>query len=237
MEAPRFVIAVIIFTLLFSTFSYAFTNFPVSESDYEDYGIDPAMLFEAKIQLEYGETYNITWTNDYQVYDINGTKLRVKWDSNALGDGFRIQAQTFFSDKFLDRWDFPDDCLIYNDDNQLITSMGFVTNETVVNYFNSDYNWTHFKTGEYSMEVFFSLNGTATMQDQIDSGVTPVTLARAIYQDTDYNFGDFASWYFDIVSGTDYTGIPSIFNWLLRIVSVVTIIAILWFTRDLLLGG
>lgn len=218
-----------ILSIIFPTFAYTFTTFGEEPFNFDiTLGVDE--LINAGIQLSDAEAHNVTFGGAPQEYTVKNTTMRVKWvDRFLLPDYFANQQQDYIS-KVLDTWAFGAEEMDWIMD----PAAGFLpstqlTNETVIDNFDTQYNWTRYTLVQNSLTVFI----TATKPDDgnitkaiTDTGIVTVTVASQVFDSETINFENFGKWYINVVTGSggDW-GLPSFMSWVVRIFSFLTLLS------------
>lgn len=223
----RLVIFSFVLSILFPMFAYTFTTFGENPDPF-DLTLSVVQLENAGIKLSEAETHNVTFGGPAQEYTVKNATMRVKWiDSILFGDYFANQQQSVI-EKILGTWFWPIEM-----DITLDRAPGFIlgndlNNATVVNSFNTEFNWTKYSPVQNSLTVFITTldsdNNNIT-KAIYETGTVTVTVASQVFGLEDTNFRDFGNWYLQVVTGNSDWGLPDFMIWIVRIFSFMTLLA------------
>lgn len=220
----------LIFNILFSAFSYAWTVFPEYEQS-QDFDI---VISQEKL-LEYGVTFtnatslNVTFGADYQYFTYNDRELRVKWVDSAT-DYIIFQKRTWIGQR-LDSWFFNMDLDIQLVDHGLVTQALY--NGTIIAYWDAVEGWLRINIDYGVVGFFTTIPGDAgnVTKAVIETGILTLTVGET---ETDaYSFREFIDWYWSMIFGYDYSAMPQSLQWLMRAMLSLNIIVGIFAIRDL----
>ena len=217
----------IIFTIVYTYFSYALSFSVVPENRW-DVTLDIEEIFASGIMLGEADDLNISYGGvgtNWEYFTVNNTDIRVEWSWIAtIGDHFRFQTHvTFFG--ILSAW----------------VEMGIrdygteIYNSSVIVEWNNQTKWSRF-TCKNGYELFFTdpeqeHNITRAIYDD---GTVTLTIAESIGFSDDVNFLTFVSWYAGMITGTKSYGLPSVFNVILQVISVLSLLSVIILAKDLI---
>jgi len=224
---------VLVIGLSFPTLGYTFTTLGGSPTQF-DISIDDEILLLAGISLQQAESHNISFNGGYVTFDdLNDTEMRLNWRTwqpGPLGIGASIDGIKF--ERKL--WGF------YWGDLG-VQSLGssnwqfFLVNATIVNDWDDNYNWSRFELRGLAWQVFVTpYPGYNITGSVYDIGNLTITLGRVIDTDASPNWRTFIDWYFGVLVGTDEWGLPSVFNWLLRIMSGISLLSAVLLAKEII---
>ncbi len=225
--ATKYATFFLIFAMSFSYFAYALTFTTTSEGKW-DISLDVEEVMSSGILLGEAAELNLTYGGvgtNWQYFNINNTDIRVEWSwIVTIGDNFRFQTHVKFFGIGL-AW----------------TEMGIrdygteIYNSSVITEWNNQTKWSRFKA-KNGYEIFFTdpeqeHNITRAIYDD---GIVKVTVAESITFSDRVNFFTFASWYVGMVTGTNNYGLPSVFNVILQIINVLSLLSVIVLTKEIL---
>lgn len=218
----------IIFNLLFSVFGFAFTAFPATQSTALDIPINQELLYQEGLVFNNATYFNLTYNDDWSYFEQSGRNMRIGFREGSLDpnnvDGVTVQQQGLVQQQF-DSWLLPTNLPMYvGPDYKVLT--GNLDNASIVLYFETDYNWTRFRTHN-------GVNGFLTTQAAdnnnitkavYETGILVVTLGElAVEVETD--IATFARWYWNTLFQFGYTGFPSVMGWMLKLIVLLNFIS------------
>ena len=168
---------------------------------------------------------NVSYGTGWQYFTVNNTDMRVEWTwIFSIGDHFRFQTHvTFFG--LASGW----------------TEMGFrdygteIYNSSVIIEWNNQTKWSRFKA-KNGYEVFFTdpeqeHNITRAIYED---GTVTVTVAESMSFDEDVNLMTFVSWYAGMITGTKSYGLPSVFNMVLQVINVLSLLSVVIIAKEMI---
>ncbi|MBA7491309.1 hypothetical protein ES702_01854 [subsurface metagenome] len=214
----------LIFSIVFTYFSYALT-FSATPQDRWDITISVEEIMGTGILLGEADDLNLTWGSGYQYFTVNNTEMRVKWGWLAgIGDSIWLETHvTFFGIGLA--W----------------TPMGirdygnYLHNSSIIIEWNDQIKWSRFHP-KNGYELFF----TDPEQEHnisravYEDGIITVTVAESV------DFGDkvhlmtFVSWYAGMVMGTSNYGLPSVFNIVLQLINVLSLLSVVILVKEMI---
>ena len=214
----------LIFSIVFTYYSYALAFSTVPESRW-DLTLDYDQVFAAGIMLGEADELNLTYGSGWQYFDHNNTEIRVKWDYNViLGYHIRFDSHvkifniaiTWVSMEIRDYGEY-----LYN--SSLVIEYDNVT------------EWSQFKF-KNGYELFFvdpELENNMT-RAVYEDGIVLVTVAESISFKDDVNLMTFVSWYTGTITGTNSYGLPSVFNVILQVISVLSLLSVIILAKEMI---
>lgn len=225
----RLVIFSFVLSILFPIFGYTFTTFGSNTGGY-DATLSVAQLQNAGVLLSDYEPHNVTFGGAAQEYTVKNSTMRVKWidSTNPNVDDYFANQQQSAIELLLGTWIWTVEMDIKFEDEGGFFGGLDATNDTIVNKFNSEFNWTKYSIQENSLEVFITTlqSDNNNMSKAIyETGTVTVTVASQVMQLNNNNFLNFGNWYFEIVTGSSDWGLPAFMVWIVRIFSFMTLLA------------
>lgn len=235
----RLVIFSFVLSLLFPMMAYTFTAFGTLPENF-DISLDINQLQNAGIILSDAESHNVTFGQSAQEYTVGNQTMRVQWVNRIapFSDYFSSQQQSFI-ERILGTWIFPIKMDVSYDG-----SVGFIgstsnTNATVIQNFDTEYNWTKWSCVQNGLTVFVTClpADNNNMTFSIINGTVSVTVGSALIDAGDTTILSFVNWYVDVVTGQagDW-GMPSFLVWIVRIFSFLTLLSGYLLASELIRG-
>jgi hypothetical protein len=240
MEKVQLYTFTLVLSLVFPFLGYSFTTFDFSQ-DIADYDItvDAELLSKAGITLTNAESHNITFGAFRTEYGLINTTVRARWyHSNLEGDimAFRkqnpleVHTNTWFWDLIIE---------VYNDD--IGYKKHWLYNSTMINAFDSDYNWSMFRMSLEGIYIFITIpvNSTGYLTQNMTQavnveGFVTVTLGEPMRSEGTFGFIKFAQWYFGLMLGTASYGLPDFMSWIARVIAAIQILSAILLARELI---
>ena len=217
----------LIFSIVFTYYSYALA-FSAGDMGRWDITLSYDQILTAGIMLGEADDLNISYGGVgtvWHYFTINNTDIRVEWSwIVSVGDHFRFQTHvTFFG--LASAW----------------TEMGFrdygteIYNSSVIIEWNNQTKWSRFKA-KNGYEVFFTdpeqeHNITRAIYED---GTVTITVAESMSFDDDVNLMTFVSWYAGMITGTKSYGLPSVFNIVLQVISVLSLLSVVILAKEMI---
>lgn len=229
----RLYVMVLAFTLVFPVLGFTFTTFPDTVGDY-DITIDANQLMLAGITLTEAESHDLTWTGAFQYFNISGKSYRTQWKAGwrdpwltPLGDGICLEQPGIFG-----YWD-PDKLVFKSWETG--NTFKLLTNATLVNEYNTDYNWTRLNTvsGLVVLVTPYTRGVSMNQAVYVDAHLN-FTMGTALDETSNFNFRQFTNWYFSLLVGDTTYGLPSVFSWVVRIISGISVLSAILLAKDLI---
>ena len=217
----RYATFFLIFSIVFTYFSYALT-FSATPQNRWDITIPIEEIMATGILLGEADDLNLTYGDDWQYFTVNNTDIRVKWDWLAIfGDHVRFQTHVKFFGIDMAWMEMG----IKDYGNEIY-------NSSIIIEWVDQPKWSRFSF-KNGYELFFS---DPEQEHNIsravyDDGIITVTVAESI------SFGDrvhlmtFVSWYAGMVTGTNSYGLPSVFNIVLQLINVLSLLSVVVLIR------
>ena len=233
-------IFLLIFNMLFTSFSYALTAFPDEPEPVQTRTKLPSDdLAEFGIYFTDAEEYNIAFNDGYHYYETNKTRYRFAWDDGAFTlDSFVFQKQNWVG-YYLDNWFFRTEVEVkFLESGQVYNIEGVdgttIWNTTIVNEWEFNQNWSRMKIDNNIVGLFSLISPDANVTQAIfDTGRIFLTVGTTLKTTETYSFDDFKDWYWATVFGYDYSGIPSSLSWMMRGLTALNILVAVFAIRDL----
>lgn len=223
-SSARYASFFLVFSMLFSYFSYAFT-LASTPLDSWDLSIDKESLYTAGILLGEWDEINVSWTgNTLTYYDFNLTdaEIRCSWFDSAIGDRFHFQQHVYLFGQGIG-W-HP---IQFRDYGQRIY------NSSVINEWNNSTKWSQF-SGLNGYEVFFNdpeILGNITRAVYVDGTVSIIVAESMSIREP--NLQAFISWYANIVTGTNSYGLPPQFNIVVQLITALSILSLALIIKEM----
>lgn len=219
----------IIITILFHFFSYAFTIYGV---DYTDYNIALEIedLYISGIMIGEFDEKNVSYLSDgsdFYEFSINESDMRVHWYNIPLvGDAFAFQRKApFFGFTVWQDLKIQD----YNVDP-------YVLNQTVIEFWEGPIrNYSRFHSPQ-GLVIFFTdpLKQGNISRAVMDDGNVTITIAEDLGWREDMNLRNFVSWYIGLVTGSDTWGLPAFFTLAIQIMTTIGFFSAIFLLKELL---
>ena len=214
----------LIFSIIFTYYSYALAFSATNEGrwditiSYEDMQSTGMLLGEA-------DDLNLTYGAGWEYFSVNNTEIRVEWTwIVGIGDHFRFQTHVKFFGLTL-AW----------------MEMGFkdygteIYNSSVIIEWEENRYLSRFQA-KNGYIVFFTdplLEHNITRAIYEDGTVT-VTVAESITFNDNVNLMTFVSWYAGMITGTNSYGLPSVFNIVLQVISVLSLLSVVILAKEMI---
>jgi len=233
------IVAVLIFNVLFPTFAYAFTTLAVDGDGEIDSVIDPDELLLAGIDIENATTHTVIHGAAWTEFEVGSETFRVQWvEDQGLGwlfdnsPGFALQRRANPIDRMFNTWLFPLNIRWVNPSNG--TALDVLSNATLVDAYEESKGWAKIDLKNDVRIVLFTANSTIspTFEDAVEvNGTVLVTIATPAMDD--FSLLGFIDFFTGTLIGDNMYGLPSVFSWIMRLLSVVSILALAWFVKDM----
>jgi len=215
LDPKEIAITLLFISIFFHYYSYSFTVTAMDYSDY-DVSIDIIDLYVSGIMIGEYDEVNVTYEGGLSYMTLNETELRFKWINFPLGVGDALYAQVrsqFFG--------FP---MWIDFSWQNIKGQDFIKNETIVDWWDSDHNWTmiHGLTG-YVLFITDPLKEGNITRAVMEDGELTLTLCQDMAWAESPSLGSFISWYVGLVTGSETWGLPENFSIVVRIMTLLGI--------------
>jgi hypothetical protein len=197
--------------------------------------LDQDSLANAGITLKEGISQNVTYQGSFQQYDLQNLSVRISWVNDPIfGDYFLHQRRSFIGE-VLNNWLLrrPLRIRVGTDD---LDYMG-LKNLTVINNFDTTYNWTKYKIEETGLLAFITTipsddnNITKAIQE---TGNVTITLGKQVSSSETFTFTSFVDWYWSIILGGNDWGLPPFMNFLIRLISALTFLSAILLVKALI---
>lgn len=232
-------ITLLILNIVTPVFVFAFTDINIGADYSEELKyLDESDLIEAGIYLQGDEKYTLEYDGapDYIEF-VNVTEaLRVRWASAYINRDFGIYTKQV-AIPYTEWWLIAN--LIKVEFGADIYQEGltpvYITNNTIVEHWDNDHNWTRCKVPRLGLELFFTCEAyDNNITEAIDAGLLNVTAGQALnYQNfTPLNF---IAWYWgQLTGGSNYYSMPSYIAWIFRLQAILLIFSGVIIARDLI---
>lgn len=223
----RLVIFSFVLSILFPMFAYTFTTFGDNPDPF-DLTLSVDQLENSGIKLSEAETHNVTFGGAAQEYTVKNSTMRIQWKDPALGDSYFANQQQSYIEEILGTWFWPIEMDIVVEGYSGFISSRDLTNDTVVNQFDQEFNWTKWNPVQNSLTVFVT---TLAPDDNnmskaiYETGTVTITVASQVFGLADNNFLDFGNWYLQVVTGNSDWGLPDFMVWIIQIFTFMTLLA------------
>ena len=214
----------LIFTVVFTYYSYALAFSVVPEARW-DVTLDLDEIFTTGIMLGEADDLNISWASGWHYFDINNTEMRVEWDWIAtIGDHFRFQTHAKFFGVEL-----------YWAEMSIRDYGGEIFNSSVIIEWNNQTKVSRFKANNGYYILFSDPEQEHNITRAIyDDGNVTITVAESISFADDVNLRTFIAWYAGMVTGTSRYGLPSVFNIVLQLISVLALLSVVILAKEMI---
>lgn len=238
---------VLVLNIVFPVYGYAFSTFPSTYGFDYDVSLSEEDLAEVGITLVDADLTNLTFGAGYQVLYVQNKTFRMRWDNvpqGAVGpvipvtraDGIEITTPSAVG-MALDKAGFGlwtlSSVLAWK---SVITNQWrrVLTNDSIVNEWSDEYNWTRVKieTGHWLFVTPRLNHNNITLAVYGDSQLN-ITLAQSFEESTNFNFWRFVTWYSSLMIGLDSYGLPSFFQWIIRILGGISTLALVLIAKEM----
>jgi len=228
---------ILVLNLVFPVLGYTFTTF---NQDFEDYDIslDSDSLMMAGITFVDAQSDNVTYNGEWIYFEIQNKTTRFRFMDDIrdpyitiVGDGIATQRRTPVS-QALDNWLFP-----YRVQVKGVKSNNWLKamfNYSIINEWNTDYNWSRFILMDGTNIFITPFSGHNISHSVYVAGTLNVTIAETFKEETEFNFWQFIGWYSSLMMGSQSWGLPSVFSWIIKIFSALSILALVLLTKEMI---
>ena len=233
----KWYILIMVLSILFPVFSYAFTS--IGSTDFEEYDIslNPDSLIEVGLVLVDGVSETILWDEGFVYFELLNKTIRAQWGADLrfpdTSDGVVIQKRSFISE-ITNSWIAPYTYTLRA--SQLNYQTQIADNISIVNNYQAAYNWSRWIC-EDGYQVFFTpFNMSRSFTDEVMTyGEMNMTIGRAFNENQGggFSFGEFITFYLGLISGGDTFGLPWYFSWLMRLISAISVLTAIMLIKDL----
>lgn len=216
--------------MVFPIFSFGLAVYGENYGDY-DIAIDHDNLIRAGIYLTRAESHNVTYEVGYAQFDDVNYTCRVDWLRSIGGrDVVQFWDKDIFG-TFLFASRIP-----INIPALGLTGAVMIDNHTILDAYDSNYNWTKMQMQFKGYLIFITHPPTSdNITDAVmNDGKITVTIAISMDEETNVNLWSFVNWYQSMLTGDQTFGLPPAFLWLVRIMTAVTILATMALIRELI---
>lgn len=229
----RLYVMTLTFTLIFPVLGFTFTNFPDTIGNY-DVSLSAEDLMMAGITLTDADSQDLTYGGGFKYYDVGNKTYRSAWDEDwrdpwitPIGDGIVVEQPGIF-----EWWD-PDKIELKSQAAAYTTKV--ISNSSIVNEYDVNYNWTRFTTTS-GFQVFITPNvrGENITKAVYVTGHLNVTIGSALDESSNFNFAKFVNWYFSMLVGATTFGLPSVFSWVIKIISAISVLSAVLLAKELI---
>jgi hypothetical protein len=233
-------ITLLILNIVTPIFVFALTEITTSQdfSNEIDY-LSEEDLISAGVYLQSDERYLLTYQGspDYVEFINTSKVLRVRWFDPGLAPS-RFEIYTKLFGQLNNYWLFAhlEKTIVSGETYQEGTppNIDYLTNQTILNAWSNQYNWTRASVPPLGVELFFTCEKYSNnITLALDSGELNVTAGTTL----DYsNFTplNFISWYWGQLSGAEYYDMPVYIAWIFRLQAVMLIFSGVIIARDLI---
>jgi len=224
----RLVTFAFIISIIFPTFAYTFTTFGEAPESF-DLSLTVDQLINSGVILSDAVSHNITYLDPAQEYTVKNTTMRIRWKDDLFTGAYFANQQQSLIEKWLGTWIYPIEMDWIMDPASGFFPSDELTNATIVNNFDTQYNWTKYELVQNGLTVFVT---TLIADDNnitkaiYETGTVTVTIGTPVFKGEDINFENFGRWYMSVVTGGGESwGLPSFMSWVVRIFSFMTFLA------------
>lgn len=225
-------IFLLILNIVLPVFTYSLMDISEDQNPLNEVrSLDLDSLIESGIYLEKDERHNITFGN---IAEFNISRpVRVWWRDLAISTDYFWIYTNRFNIEYGGNWPFKDTVVSYIN-GELYNLINQITNQTIINEYDYDYNWTRVSLSEIGHELFFTCEKYGNnITLAVNSGELNITLGKPV-EFEDFGAGEFVNWYWGLLSGQDSYDLPLVLAWIFRIQTVLLIVSAVIIGRDLL---
>lgn len=231
---------ILVLNLVFPILGYTFTTFGTEFEKY-DISLDPETLMLAGINLVDAESHNVTYNGDWVYFEIQNKTTRFRFMDDiedalifrltSIGDGIAMQRQTAVS-LALNNWLFPSLVSVKGINIGVFDLAMF--NASIVAEWDTDFNWSRFVASDGTNIFVTAFSGSNITRSVYVDGTLNITIAETFEETTNFNFWQFLGWYSSLMLGTESWGLPSIFSWILKLFSALSILALMLLAKEMI---
>lgn len=237
-QGVKLYVFILVLNMIFPVMSYTFTTFGATPENYE-LDLDMNSLMEIGLNLLDGESQNMSWDSGlWNNYTLVNVTVRATWApwreqwGQPYTDGIEFQKQSALSLAF-NGW-FASYTV---DIKSVITNEWFdvLRNDTIVRDYDQNHNWSRFilKDGHHVFITSFESHENIT-QAVYEDGTLNVTIAKSYDESEDrFNFWSFIKWYGGLLIGDQSWGLPSVFSWIIRLITAISFLASILLIKEL----
>jgi len=231
----------ILLNILFPVFAYSFTSLEGSDIEAWDLSISLDDLLNAGIQFDEVTQENITFGGDPITFNNSGDLQRFRWFNKPLvGDILRVThpspIEWAWGEITGDYFGLGGSQTPLVIDGEVYID-GQIFNSTLVTKFDTEYNWTRLDLQTQGVVALITPRPEHDFNISeavyVDGNLT-ITIGHPRAQDGSFNPGEFVDFYWDMLIGAGDWGLPSVMNWITRILTVITMFSAVLLGRELL---
>lgn len=226
-------ISLLILNIVTPIFTYALTNIAPDQDfgDQVNY-LDEEDLIESGIYLQ-AESRGLLTYGNYVQFNSSGEIFRVRW-ADFINHDFEV-----YTNVFLDiggTWLLANLLEVRIDGDRYQTGLlpDYLTNNTIIEHWKVEYNWTRIEVPRIGAQVFITCEKYGNnITEALRQGELNVTTGNAINYE---NFTPlaFIGWYWGTLSGADYYNMPAYVSWIFRLQAILLIFSGIIIARDLI---
>ena len=233
----------ILLNIIFPVFAYSFTILEGSEIIAWDLSIDQADLINAGIQFERATQDNITFRGGAVIFNISSDYIKFDWERNIIhGDRMTVKQPSFIEKAW---GELTGNYFALGGENAVIGiegtfyPSGVIYNSTIVISWDQAYNWTRLDLKQMGVSALItprinSLDPNNITEAVYTDGELTITLGSIRAADGSFDGGDFIDFYWDMLIGANDWGLPASMEWIIRILTVMTVFSAVLLGREIL---
>ena len=227
----------ICFNVLFGVFGYAFTMFPEQPASLYNgtLPLDIDTLIKEGIYLNNATVFNVSWMEPWHEFTHGNVEARAGFrEGTILGrirDGVRIQGKRVGLETYHLAYEYPFSWGEYYESSQQLRNL---SNDTIVNYYEPEHNWTRFKAGEFLIGFVIPRpehNGDINQAVTVDGNLTIVLGEYKSFTEAD-DLRSFLSWYWTALFTFNTAYVPVRISIFLKLILSLTMVAGLIVARE-----
>jgi len=234
------ILAVLVFNILMPTLAYGFTTLASAGNESVAGIFDPDLLLLAGINIENSTTHTVEWETDWVEYELSDATYRLRWQEDQAfgalfdnGPGFALEKRVNPIDLLFGTWLFPLHLKFENSSG--VAAMEILDNATLVEAYEATYQWAKIGVEGTDKLLIFTANSTIspTFEDAVMvNGTVIATFADLVGEEISIN--GFIEFFADTLIGNNLYGLPSVFSWIMRLITGISALALAWFIKDMI---
>lgn len=226
----------IVFNLLFGVFGFTFTTFANEPIDSDlEISLDVDQLWETGIVFVNATSYNITYGDDWQYFTENNKELRVRWYDPLIPlsapAGIYFERQSII-EQYTDSWLFPEEQQVLIGQTRDIEP--YLSNGTLIEYWETENNWTRIDIANGIIGFIHTLasdSGNIT-KAVYETGEITITIGEPSTTSA-FSTSNFIDWYWSAIFSFDYSEVPVVLNWIIKIITTLNLTSAIIVFREL----
>lgn len=226
----------IVFNLLFGVFGFAFTTFATDPAEYDlDIALDVDQLWKNGIIFVNATSFNLTYGDDWHYFTENNKELRVRWYDPVIPllapAGIYFERQSIV-EQYTDTWIYPLKQEILLGESRDIVQ--WLSNGTLIEYWETDNNWTRLDVANGIIGFISTIppDENNITKAVFETGILTLTIGEP-ESTSSFSAENFIDWYWSAVFTFDYSEVPFLLNWLMKIIVILNLVSAIFVVREL----